>query len=224
MRSRARWRARFSAASQTGCRAGRNKKSCGRDGGLGQAVVLKLKRGRCTKYAFFSRLVWCQVHLLDQALESSSFGPLRWCEPQRLWAWLARRLGASKLLHKAVWDWVNCEMDPGASVWAVPNPISLARLGTGHLPSVSSKPKQASRPRGRRRKTFNIKIEEGRNPLWTWGLDSTSNLDHISTPSTWLAEQITSPLSTQSPILMSSSMEVCLSRLFEVFGGKRGQH
>lgn len=51
-------------------------------------------------------------------------------------------------------------MDPGASLWAVPNPISLARLGTGHLPSVSSKPKQASRPRGRRRKTFNIKMNK----------------------------------------------------------------
>ena len=38
----------------------------------------------------------------------------------------------------------------GATLGVVPNPISLARLGTGHLPSVSSKPKQAPRPRGRR--------------------------------------------------------------------------
>lgn len=84
----ARWRARISDSVTNGMSSGtKQKKSCGRDGGFGQAVVLKLKRGHCTQQRlspFFPRLVWCQVHLLDKALESSSFGPLRWCEPQRL--------------------------------------------------------------------------------------------------------------------------------------------
>lgn len=106
-------------------------------------------------------------------------------------------------------------MDPGASLWAVPNPISLARLGTGHLPSVSSKPKQASRPRGRRRKTFNIKMNKDEIHSAYGGLDSTSNLEHISTslPPGWLnAPHHHFPQHHLSSLVSSSSKSVSVIR------------